>query len=96
MEPQLDPLHLIGYLGALGSLIFGANQLRIILTKHDARNISVFDYAMRVLYSALLGVYSIGIQNIVFIVVNFGAALLSASVAAAAILMQKQEPEARS
>ena len=90
MELRLDAVQIAGYLGALGSLVFGANQLRIIIAKHRARDISVFDYAMRTVYSVLLGLYSIGIQNVVFIAVNFGAAILSAGVAGAAVFMKKE------
>ena len=79
-----DWLHVIGYVGALGSLVFGANQLRVILTKHEAKDVSTFDYLVRVVYSLLLGVYSVGMRERLFIVVNFGAALLSGGVAFAA------------
>jgi hypothetical protein len=84
MTFKLDTLHVIGYLGALGSLVFGANQLRIIITKKEAKDVSVFDYIVRVTYSLLLGVYSVGMREWLFVVVNFGAALLSAGVAIAA------------
>ncbi len=94
MDPTLDPIHVAGYLGALGSLVFGIDQLRIILAKKEAKAVSVFDYAVRVVYSALLGVYSLGISNAVFVVVNFGAAILSAIVAASALFMKKERGEA--
>ena len=45
---ELDLLHVIGYLGALGSLAFGGNQLRLILQRHSAEDVSAWDYAMRV------------------------------------------------
>ena len=90
MEGQLDAIHVAGYVGALGSLVFGVNQLRILWRKHEAKDISIFDYGVRVVYSVLLGVYSIGIQNVVFVVVNFGAALLSAAVALSAIRMKRE------
>jgi len=88
---ELDPIHVVGYLGALGSLVFGTNQLRILLTKQEAKDVSVFDYSMRVAYSVLLGVYSIGISNPIFIAVNFGAAILSALVAIAAIRIKREK-----
>jgi hypothetical protein len=93
VELRFDGVHVIGYVGALGSLIFGANQLRIILAKQHARDISVLDYAIRTAYSLLLGVYSIGIQNVVFVIVNFGAALLSAGVAIAAVMMKRKDQQ---
>ncbi len=65
MDQRLDPIHVAGYLGALGSLMFGVDQLRIILAKKEAKEVSVFDYAVRVVYSVLLGVYSLGISNVV-------------------------------
>ena len=79
----LDPIHIIGYIGAFGSVLFGGNQLRLILAKGSARDVSVFDYALRVGYSLLLGVYAVGTRELVFTVVNFAAALLSAAVAVA-------------
>jgi hypothetical protein len=75
----------------MGSLFFGMNQLRIILQKQEAKDISIFDYAVRVAYSVLLGLYSIAIGNIVFVVVNFGAAILSAGVATAALFMKRKK-----
>jgi hypothetical protein len=72
-----DAIHLIGYLGALGSLAFGVNQLRMLVVDESADEVSVFDYALRVGYSVLLGIYAIGTGDLVFTVVNFGAALLS-------------------
>jgi len=90
MHLKFDLLHIIGYIGALGSLVFGANQLRIILAKKEARDVSVFDYAVRVIYSVLLGIYSIGLHEPVFIVVNFGAAVLSTAVALAAVIEQRR------
>jgi hypothetical protein len=90
MDLTLDPIHAVGYLGALGSLVFGVNQLRIILAQHEAKSVSVFDYAVRVVYSVLLGIYSVGISNAVFVVVNFGAAILSALVAGSAFFMKKE------
>ena len=93
MELKLDAIHIVGYVGALGSLVFGVNQLRIILQKQEAKDISLFDYGVRVVYSVLLGVYSVGIGNLVFVVVNFGAALLSAAVAVAGALMKRKESE---
>jgi hypothetical protein len=90
MELKFDAIHVAAYVGALGSLLFGANQLRIILRKKEAKDISLFDYAARIVYSILLGVYSIGIGNGVFVVVNFGAALLSAFVLGAALMMKRK------
>lgn len=87
---KFDLLHIIGYVGALGSLVFGANQLRIILSKKEARDVSVFDYVVRVIYSVLLGIYSIGLGEAVFIVVNFGAAVLSTAVAVAALVEKRR------
>ena len=87
---EFDLLHIVGYLGALGSLLFGANQLRVILQHHSAEDVSVWDYALRVGYSVLLGIYSIGIGDPVFVIVNFGAAALSLAVAIASRRMQKQ------
>jgi hypothetical protein len=46
-----------------------------------------------VAYSVLLGIYAIGTGDLVFVVVNFGAALLSLAVAAAAYFMKKQQGE---
>jgi hypothetical protein len=77
----IDPIHIIGYIGAFGSVLFGGNQLRLILAKGSARDVSVFDYVLRVGYSVLLGVYAVGTRDLVFTVVNFAAALLSAAVA---------------
>jgi len=95
MDIKLDPQHVIGYVGALGSLVFGLNQLRVILQKKEAKDVSVFDYTVRVVYSILLGIYSLTIPNVVFVVVNFGAALLSAGVAIAAGFMKKKNGEQR-
>jgi lipid-A-disaccharide synthase-like uncharacterized protein len=86
---QFDPLHVIGYIGALGSLVFGANQLRVILQRQSAEDVSAWDYALRVGYSVLLGIYSIGIGDPVFVTVNFGAAVLSLAVAIASRRMQE-------
>lgn len=88
MDLRFDLVHVVGYLGALGSLVFGLNQLRIIISKQTAKDISLFDYAVRVVYSILLGIYSIAIGNVVFVVVNFGAALLSACVAGLGLYMK--------
>ena len=87
---EFDLLHLIGYVGALGSLVFGSNQLRVILQRHSARDVSAWDYALRVGYSVLLGIYSIGIGDLVFVIVNFGAAALSLAVAIASWRMKAQ------
>ncbi|HEX3220133.1 MAG TPA: hypothetical protein VHU77_08950 [Candidatus Limnocylindria bacterium] len=87
---QFDLLHVIGYLGAAGSLVFGANQLRVIVQHQSAKDVSAWDYALRVGYSVLLGIYSIGIGDIVFVIVNFAAALLSLAVAIASRLMQEK------
>lgn len=95
MELKFDAIHIVGYVGALGSLVFGVNQLRILLAKHEAKDLSVFDYAVRTIYSILLGIYSIGISNIVFVVVNFGAAILSAAVMVAAIDIKKDNGDDR-
>ena len=54
MDLRFDLVHVVGYLGALGSLVFGLNQLRIIISKQTAKDISLFDYAVRVVYSILL------------------------------------------
>ena len=86
---QFDLLHVVGYLGALGSLVFGANQLRVILQRRSAEDVSAWDYALRVGYSLLLGGYSIGIGDLVFVIVNFGAAALSLAVAIASRRMQE-------
>lgn len=86
----LDAIHIVGYAGALGSLLFGANQLRLILAKGSARDVSVFDYVLRVGYSILLGIYAIGTRDLVFMVVNFGAALLSAAVAVASMVTRER------
>ena len=94
MDLQFDTPHIVGYVGALGSLVFGMNQLRVILKKKEAKDVSVFDYAVRVVYSVLLGIYSITIGSLVFVVVNFGAALLSAGVTIAALVMKKKNGEA--
>lgn len=80
---------IIGYLGAAGSLIFGANQLVLIFYRKEAKDVSVFDYAVRVVYSILLGVYSMGVHNTVFILSNFGAAILSLGVTGACIVFRK-------
>lgn len=87
---QFDLLHVIGYIGALGSLLFGGNQLRMILQRHSAEDVSAWDYALRVGYSVLLGIYSIGIGDVVFVIVNFGAAVLSLAVAIASRFMQER------
>jgi lipid-A-disaccharide synthase-like uncharacterized protein len=90
MPLQFDAIHLLGYLGALGSLIFGVNQLRVILVHRSAKDVSVFDYALRVGYSVLLGIYAIATSDLVFVVVNFGAALLSLAVAVASAFMKER------
>ena len=95
MDLRLDAIHVVGYVGALGSLVFGVDQLLILLRKHRAKDVSTFDYAVRTVYSLLLGVYSIGIANLVFVVVNFGAALLSAAVMVAALRIKKENRSAR-
>ncbi len=73
MELKPDAVHVVGYPGALGSVVFGVNQLRVILARRKAEDVSVFDYAPRVAYSVALGVDAFGIQNLVFVVVNFAA-----------------------
>lgn len=93
MKLSLDVIHIVGYLGAIGSLVFGSNQLRVILQHHSARDVGVFDYGIRVAYSALLGIYAIGTGDLIFVVVNFGAALLSLAVAVAAFAMKKENGE---
>lgn len=84
MQVSFDAIHIVGYLGALGSLVFGGNQLRVIVQHRSAKDVGIFDYAIRVAYSILLGIYAIGTGDLVFVIVNFGAALLSAAVAAVA------------
>jgi hypothetical protein len=88
---QLDLLHVIGYVGALGSLVFGANQLRVILQRQSAKDVSAWDYALRVGYSVVLGAYSVGIGDPIFVIVNFGAAILSLAVAVAAWRMKQKK-----
>lgn len=95
MQLTFDAIHIVGYVGALGSLVFGANQLRIILRHQSAKDVGVFDYAVRVVYSVLLGVYAIGTGDDIFVVVNFGAALLSAAVTAAAFFMKEKHDGGR-
>jgi lipid-A-disaccharide synthase-like uncharacterized protein len=95
MQLTFDAIHIVGYLGALGSLIFGGNQLRVILQHQSAKDVGVFDYAVRVAYSVLLAVYAIGTGDIVFVVVNFGAAILSAAVASAAFSMKEKNDDGR-
>jgi hypothetical protein len=90
---QVDAIHIVGYVGAIGSLAFGGNQLRVILQHHSAKDVGVFDYGLRVAYSVLLGIYAIGTGDLVFMVVNFGAALLSLAVAVAAFLMKREHGE---
>ena len=87
---SFDAIHVVGYIGALGSLVFGANQLRVILQHHSAKDVGVLDYAIRVAYSILLGIYAIGTGDLVFVIVNLGAAMLSAGVAAMAWRMKKE------
>jgi len=53
----------------------------------------VFDYGLRVAYSVLLGIYAIGTDDLVFVVVNIGAAILSLAVAAAAFVMKREQGE---
>jgi lipid-A-disaccharide synthase-like uncharacterized protein len=91
MSLGFDAIHVVGYLGALGSLVFGSNQLRVILQHHSAKDVGVFDYGVRVVYSVLLGIYAIGTGDLVFVVVNFGAALLSLAVAVAAFTMKEKQ-----
>jgi hypothetical protein len=88
-----DAIHIVGYVGALGSLVFGGNQLRVILQHHSAKDVGVLDYGIRVAYSILLGIYAIGTGDLVFVVVNFGAAILSLAVAAAAFAMKKDNEQ---
>ena len=95
MRLTFDAIHVVGYLGAAGSLVFGANQLRVILQHQSAKDVGVFDYGLRVAYSVLLGIYAIGTGDLVFMVVNFGASLLSLAVAAAAFTMKKEHPDGR-
>ena len=61
----------------------------------SAKDVGVFDYGLRVGYSALLGIYAIGTGDPVFMVVNFGAAVLSLAVAIVAFTMKKQHGESR-
>ena len=89
MGLQFDTIHIIGYVGAIGSLLFGANQLRLILVHDSASVVSVFDYGLRVGYSVLLGIYAAGKSDLVFIVMNFGAAVLSLVVAVASRITQE-------
>src|SRR5437868_10195481 len=91
MHLSFDSIHIVGYVGAAGSLLFGSNQLRVILQHHSAKDVGVFDYGLRVGYSALLGIYAIGTGDPVFMVVNFGAALLSLAVAVAAFTLKKEQ-----
>jgi len=93
MQLSFDAIHIVGYVGAVGSLLFGSNQLRVILQHHSAKDVGVFDYGLRVAYSSLLGIYAIGTGDPVFMVVNFGAALLSLAVAIAAFTMKKEHGE---
>jgi len=93
MQLHFDAIHVVGYLGAIGSLVFGSNQLRVILQHHSAKDVGVFDYGLRVVYSVLLGIYAIGTGDLVFMVVNFGAAILSLAVAGAAFVMKKEHGE---
>ena len=93
MQLSFDAIHIVGYVGALGSLLFGSNQLRVILQHRSAKDVGVFDYGLRVAYSSLLGIYAIGTSDPVFMVVNFGAALLSLAVAIAAFTMKKEHGE---
>lgn len=86
----MDLIHVIGYVGAAGSLLFGGNQLRVILAHHSAQDVSVFDYGLRVAYSVLLGIYAIGTSDLVFVIVNFGAAILSLAVAIASHVMKSK------
>jgi hypothetical protein len=95
VEFKLDPIHVVGYVGALGSLVFGTNQLLILLRKHRAKDVSTFDYGVRTTYAVLLGIYSIGISNLLFVVVNFGAAILSAAVMVVAMRVKKENRSAR-
>lgn len=90
---SFDAIHIVGYLGALGSLVFGGNQLRVILQHHSAKDVGVLDYGIRVAYSVLLGIYAIGTGDLVFVIVNFGAAILSLAVAAAAYLTKKDHEQ---
>ena len=96
MQVSFDAIHLVGYLGALGSLVFGGNQLRVILQHHSAKDVGVLDYGIRVAYSVLLGIYAIGTGDLVFVVVNFGAAILSLAVAGAAFGMKEENQRAGS
>src|SRR5947207_13410420 len=93
MQLSFDAIHIVGYVGALGSLLFGSNQLRVILQHRSATDVGVFDYGLRVAYSSLLGIYAIATGDPVFMVLNFGAALLSLAVASAAFTMQKEHGE---
>ena len=86
----MDLIHVIGYVGAAGSLLFGGNQLRVILAHQSARDVSVFDYGLRVAYSVLLGIYAIGTSDLVFVIVNFGAAILSLAIAIASHVMKSK------
>jgi hypothetical protein len=85
-----DAIHIVGYLGAVGSLTFGANQLRMLIAQQAAEEVSAVDYAIRVAYSVLLGIYAIGTGDLVFTVVNFGAAVLSLVVALVAHHLKKR------
>jgi hypothetical protein len=53
-----------------------------------AKDISVLDYGVRVVYPILLGIYSLNIANVLLLIGNFGAALLSTAVAVAAVSMK--------
>jgi hypothetical protein len=52
-------------------------------------------YGIRVAYSVLPGVYASGTGDVVFVVVDFGAALLSAAVAVAAFVMREMRDDRR-
>ena len=90
---QVDAVHVVGYAGALGSLLVGGGQLIKILRTKKADAVSSIDYLIRVVSSILLGIYSTSMMDIVFLVVNFGSALLSLAVLGAAWWVKKDCPK---
>jgi uncharacterized protein with PQ loop repeat len=85
--------NIVGYAGAALSLLVGAAQLWTLLRKRRAEGVSTLDYVVRIVATVLLGVYSISMRNWTFIIVNFGSALLSAAVFAAATKIRHAQPQ---
>ena len=88
---QFDAIHVVGYVGALGSVCAGGAQLVKILRTKKGDDVSTLDYVVRAAAALLLGIYSTSMMDIIFLVVNFGACALSLAVLGAAWWVKKHD-----